>query len=220
MIIKKTIFRIVTLLSLFLSMYAIFYITSNNIDKPNTFKYKELLKSFILKKIIDVNENVPKSIDVVYILGGSQNSLMLKFIAALKICNKQNCKRILMLSRPGITQYSETLKRNLTNDEWAMEKIKKLGLSADKIDFIAMEDGFFGTYNEAKNISRLIIKNNYKNVVLISAPYHTKRVRASFEKYLNKDSTNLYLLGTEEKGSIIDLAVEYFKLTLYQLLLV
>jgi len=53
-------------------------------------------------------------------LGGSQRSLELKYKTASELFHKGICKRIWILSRPGKTEYSKSLRRNLTNDECSL----------------------------------------------------------------------------------------------------
>jgi len=172
-------------------------------------------------RVVDTTASQPKNaFDAVYILGGNQNSLILKFNIAYELCTKKGCNKILMLSLPGITEYSEPMGRNLTNDEWALMRLEKSGAPVDNIEFIEIEDAFFGTYNEAKNVSRIISEKSYASVALISSTYHTKRVRLSFEQFLKDRHVKLYVYGSREKGSAIDLMVEFAKLKLYQLLLV
>ena len=159
-------------------------------------------------------------VDAIYVLGGSQNSLDFKFRTAVKTYSKGICKRILILSRPGKTEYSSQLRRNLTNDEWAIHKLEKFGIPKKHVDPISLEEGFFGTFSEAKGISTLIRKRGYKSVLLISSPYHTHRVKISFKNFLKNHETIFYVQGSGERVSLKALTVEFIKLKIYQYLLV
>lgn len=182
-------------------------------------EYRQSFIQYLLSKVADPKDAEPEDgFDLVYILGGNQASLSLKFQTTHRLCARKRCDRILMLSRPGITEYSKTLKRNLTNDEWAIDRMSRIGLPAEKIEFIPMEDHFFGTYNEAKNISRIVRKDACRSIALISSAYHTKRVRVSFEKFLKHQPVKIHIYGSTEKGSATDLLVELVKLKIYQLL--
>jgi len=174
----------------------------------------------LLPRVVDITLSDPKTpFDLVYILGGSQPSLSLKFETARDICKKHGCKEIIMLSRPGITEYSESAGRNLTNDEWALLRMKRTGLSVEKIEFVRMKDEFFGTYNEAKTISGIINERSHDKIALISSAYHTKRVRVSFEKFLKDQKVKVFVYGSKDTGSAYVLIVEYLKLKFYQFIL-
>ena len=130
------------------------------------------------------------------------------------------CKRILILSRPGKTEYSSLPGRNLTNDEWAILTLEELGIPEKRIEAISVKEGFFGTFTEAKGVSKLIKKRGYKSVILISSPYHTHRVKISFEKFLKDHNIMFYVQGSGEEGRSRDLLVEFVKLKIYELFLV
>ena len=77
------------------------------------------LKQSILNELIYINPPAPGAkVDAIYVLGGNQRSLELKYKTAADLFRKGICKRIWILSRPGKTEYSRSLRRNLTNDEW------------------------------------------------------------------------------------------------------
>ena len=128
-------------------------------------------------------------------------------------------KKILILSRTGKTEYSVSLGRNLTNDEWSILKLKEFGVPKERIETIRINEGFFGTISGAKGISSLIKNRGYKSLLLISSPDHTHRVKISFNKHL-KGRAAFYVQGSEEKQFLRDLIVEFFKLKVYQYLLV
>lgn len=170
----------------------------------------------ILNELIYVNPPPSKAkVDAVYVLGGNQRSLESKIKAAADLYHKGIVKKILILSRPGNTEYSRLLGRNLTNNEWAILKLEQLDISKKSIELVSVNEGFFGTYSEAKDLSRLIIKRRYKRVVFISFPCHTRRVKLSFEKFLMDHNVSFYTISSEEKSSIIEMIVEFIKLKIY-----
>jgi uncharacterized SAM-binding protein YcdF (DUF218 family) len=154
--------------------------------------------------------------DAIYILGGGQESLELKFKTASKLYNKGICKNILILHRPGKTEYNPHLQRNFTNDEWAVLQLQKFGVSKQHIEPISLKGGFFGTLSEAKGISKLIKKRGYKTIILISSPEHTRRVKISFEHFLQNASTKTYTLGSEQQPSLMETITEFIKLNIYK----
>jgi len=183
--------------------------------------FRKELKVHLREKLINTDTLSPNAtIDAIYILGGPPESLRLKFKKAADLYHKGICKRILILSRPGKTEYSSLLRRNLTNDEWAISKLNELDIPKNSVEPISIEKGFFGTLREAKGISRLIKKRGYKSVTLISSPYHTHRIRISFEKFLKEHNVVFYVQGSGERASLRQLITEYIKLKIYEYMLV
>lgn len=179
------------------------------------------LKDLIRKELICVDP-LPSAtmVDAIYVLGGSQTSLKFKFITATSLYHKGICKRILILSRPGKTEYSSLPGRNLTNDEWAILTLEELGIPEKRIEAISIKEGFFGTFTEAKGVSKLIKKRGYKRVLLISSPYHTHRVRISFENFLKDQTITFYVQSSDKRVFLRHLMIEFIKLKVYQYLLV
>jgi uncharacterized SAM-binding protein YcdF (DUF218 family) len=192
------------------------------------------LKHLILSELIDINPPpAGAKVDVIYVLGGSQTSLEHKYKKASELYHKGICKRIWILSRPGITEYSVSLGRNLTNNEWSILKLTEFGVPTECIEPIKANEGFFGTFSEAKGISSLIKKQGFKSLLLISSPEHLYRAEISFDNFLKDQNLSIYacpvksgfyLTGVEASGesdvSLVDLLVEFIKLKVYQYLLV
>jgi len=179
------------------------------------------LENLIREELIREDRKIcTDAVDSIYLLGGSPRSLELKFKTAAALYHDGVCKRILILSRPGKTEYSKLLGRNLTNDEWAILKLEKLGIPKIHVEAIPIENGFFGTLTEAKGISKLILERGYKSIILISSPYHTHRVKISFEKFLNNHDVAFYVQGSGERGSLKPLIREFIKLIIYKIFLV
>jgi len=188
-------------------------------DNANGFQRK--LKEHLRKKLVSIDPLPPETkADAIYILGGPQNSLKLKFKTASELYNKEICNKILILHSPGITEYSPNLQRNFTNDEWSILQLQKFGIPKQNIEPISMKGGFFGTLSEAKGISKLIKERLYKTVILITSPHHTHRVKNSFENFLQNNNIKLYVQGSEEKSSLVEITAELIKLKVYQYMLV
>jgi uncharacterized SAM-binding protein YcdF (DUF218 family) len=180
-------------------------------------KLKELLRAELIR---ENSKNIPKTVDAIYILGGAENSLELKFQTAAELYHKGICKKILIPRRPGITEYSSLLRRNLTNDEWAIRQLEKLDIPKTSIELVDIEKGWFGTLTEAKTISELAVRRRYRNVLLITSPCHTHRVKVSFAKYLRSHNITFYVEGSSERGLLRGLIVEFIKLEVYEHILV
>ena len=180
------------------------------------------LKHLILSELIDINP-LPSGakVDVIYVLGGSQRSLELKYKKAAEFFHKGICKRIWILSRPGITEYGVSLGRNLTNNEWSILKLTEFGVPTECIEPIKAKEGFFGTFSEAKGISSLIKRQGYKSLLLISLPEHLYRAEISFDNFLKDENTSIYVEGSGKRDVLLRyLLVEFIKLKVYQYLLV
>jgi len=178
------------------------------------------LKHLLSDELIRINHPAPGAkLDAIYVLGGSQRSLELKYKTVADLFHKGICKRILILSRPGKTEYIKSLRRNLTNDEWSLLKLKEFGVPAEDIEAIKIKEGFFGTFAEAKGISSLIKSRGYKSLLLVSSPYHTHRLKISFNEHLKGQAT-FYVQGSKQKVFLKDLIVEIFKLKVYQYFLI
>src|SRR5579862_8558340 len=53
----------------------------------------------------------------IYVLGGGQKDLLSRFTTAADLYHQGMASKVLILSRPGLPEYSPVLGRNLTNDE-------------------------------------------------------------------------------------------------------
>jgi uncharacterized SAM-binding protein YcdF (DUF218 family) len=175
------------------------------------------LEDLINKELIQVDPQPPSNmVDAIYVLGGTQSSLEFKFNTAAILYSDGICKKILILSRPGKTGYSSLLKRNLTNDEWAILKLQQLKIPKKDVELIYLGKGAFGTLAEAKAVSTIVKEKGYKGVILICSPYHSHRVRISFKKFLNSDNASLNIQGSGESVSLRELLIEFMKLKIYQ----
>ena len=108
------------------------------------------------------------------------------------------------------------LKRNLTNNEWAINKLIELGVEKEDIEAVQIEEGFFGTSSEAKSIPQIVKGRGYSNLILVSSSYHTMRVWVSFSKFTENKKVNIFVYGVEDHANLIGLLFEYFKLIIYK----
>lgn len=191
------------------------WLTSNNASP-----FRADLKTFLLDELIHINPPVVGAqVDAVYVLGGAQRSLKYKYKTVADLFHKGLCKRIWILSLPGITEFSPVLERNLTYDEWSILKLKEFGVPDEYIELTKIREGFFGTFAEARGVSLLMKKRRYKSILLVSAPYHTHRVQVSFDHFLKNRNTTLFVQGSDEDVLLRNLIVEFIKLKVYQYIL-
>jgi len=180
------------------------------------------LKRFILSELVYNNPSpFGAKADAIYVLGGSQRSLEFKYKTAADLFHQGISNRIWILSRPGKTEFSRSLGRNLTNDEWSIQKLKEFGVPEKNVETIKIESRFFGTFTEAKGISSLLKRRGYKDIVLISSDDHTKRIKVSFDNFLKgQENIKTYTQSSGERILLRHAIFEFIKLNVYQYLLI
>ena len=203
------------------SLLLIFTISAIWLNSGSAGHFRTDLKHSILNELTYIDPPAPGTkVDVLYVLGGSQRSLEFKYKTAAELFHKGICKRIWILSRPGKTEYSKSLRRNLTNDEWSVLKLQEYGVPSENVEPIKIDDGFFGTFSEAKDISSLLRTRGYKNILLISTLDHTRRVKISFENFLKEQTASVYTQASGERILLRHAIFEFIKLKVYQYFLV
>lgn len=163
----------------------------------------------------------PASADggAVYVLGGTPDSLEHKFETAARLLRERKADRILVLSREGLMAFSPARNRNLTANEWATEKLAAFGAPADRIEFVVLEEGFFGTWSEAEGLSRLARERGFQRLLLVTSAYHSRRVWESFSRKVEQPDRRLFLYQSDEPASLRLLLAECLKLFFYRSLL-
>jgi uncharacterized SAM-binding protein YcdF (DUF218 family) len=157
--------------------------------------------------------------NAVYVLGGTPDSLVAKFQTASKLIRDGRAARVLVLSQRGLMEFSPALGRNLTAAEWAVANLRDFGTATDAIEFVQIEEGFFGTWSEAKGVSRFVEERGYRPLILVTSALHSRRVWESFAQTIEKPETDLFLYLSDEPAQLRHLLPEYFKLLLYRALL-
>jgi len=196
------------------------YLISVNNNYCNI-QYNKLLNSISEELIIEkpLFESIPekksKIKSLIYVLGGNQDSLVNRFRKAASLYHKGFSKKILILSRPGITEFSPELGRNLTNNEWAIRELERLNVRKEDIEPVSVQKIGFGTLSEAKDLSDIVRKKGFNRLILVTSDYHTRRVLHTFLKYGSDNSFELYVYGSEDKNNFIGLFSEYMKLFMY-----
>jgi uncharacterized SAM-binding protein YcdF (DUF218 family) len=182
--------------------------------------FRSEIRELILKELTKGNHLPPgKVVDAIYVLGGGEISLRYKYQTAAEFYKNEVADKILILSQNGITKFSPELGRNYTNDEWSIKQLKDLGVPEDKIEGVRLGEGFFGTLKEAKHVSELVRQRGYTSILLISQPFHTRRVEASFQKYLPLENFTFYIQNSTDTQTLSETLIEFIKLMVYQYLL-
>ncbi len=184
--------------------------------------HKEL-DHFLMKRLI---RNQPaivasrtltsRSDNVAYVLGGSQHSLVARFQTIAALYHHGLCDKILILSNPGITEYEPLLDRNLTNDEWAVNKLVTLGVKKVDIEPVPFRKGFWGTLSEAEGVADLAASRDYRHIILITSQYHTARTWLTFSRAMERQNTTLFIYGSNDDIELPGHFIEYLKLLLYR----
>src|SRR3989337_2204979 len=160
------------------------------------------------------NEKV-KTATLIYVLGGNQDSLLSRFRKAASLYHQGFSKRILMLSRPGITEFNPELGRNFTNDEWAIRELERLNVKKEDIEPVTVQANFFGTLSEAEDISNIARERKCNRLILVTSDYHTRRVFDSFSRYASGNFLEFYVYGSRDAADVQDLLTEYIKFFFY-----
>jgi len=200
-----------------LSLFSILIVFAALLGSNNARIFRADLKQSIRKELINVVPPAPgEKIDVIYILGGNQTSMELKSKTASEFFQNGMCNKIWIMSGSGITEYSKKLGRNWTKNEYAIKQLKESGIPKKNIELVKVQEKFFGTLSEAKDISSLIQQKQFKSILLIAQPYHTHRVNISFNKFLAGQNISLYIQDSGERMLLRHLMAEYIKFKIYQ----
>lgn len=156
---------------------------------------------------------------MIYVLGSTQELLQFHFRTAAALYKEGVADRIFILSRPGITEYSPEFRRNLTNDEWSIRELGRHGVPAGHVEAVPVPSGFFGTFGEARRISRFARGRGYKRLVLVSSPHHAKRAHAAFSHF-SGGGLEVQVYVSDDPVSLLSLVAEYGKYIWYRRVLI
>ena len=152
-------------------------------------------------------------------MGGTPESLLRKFAVASSLYRSGVACKILIMTEPGITEYSPDLDRNLTNDEWAVMKLASVGVKKKDIEMVSIPSGYFGTLSEARGITSVAAARGYQGLILVTSSYHTKRALFAFSRSSVGHPIDLFIYGADEETSLGILLIESVKLIVYENLL-
>jgi len=110
--------------------------------------------------------------------------------------------------------------RNLTNDEWAIDRLVDLGVRKAEIEPVSLEGEFWGTLAEAKGISALVNTRSYRGVILVTSPYHTMRAWLTFSGFFKGQGIHLKIYASDDHANLRELLLEFFKLISYEYIVI
>jgi len=153
---------------------------------------------------------------ILYVLGGNQGSLTRRYLKASELYHRGLSKKILILSRPGTTEFSHDLGRNLTNDEWSIRELRRLNVKREDIEPVSVKSGFFGTLREAKRVTDIVSEIGGERLILVTSSYHTRRTFLSFSVFQKQIPSEIYVYEAEGDTEVMNLFSETVKLFLYE----
>jgi len=153
---------------------------------------------------------------LLYVLGGSRRSLEYKFNKAAELYRQNRCATIVLYSEPGITDYDPALKRNLTNDEWAVRSFVERGVPATAVEPTVKGGWYLGTYVEAKKVSTIARNRGYRHLIVVTSSYHAGRTLMTFAKIMEAQGITISIASADEPVALHGLAYEYLKLMIYK----
>jgi hypothetical protein len=156
----------------------------------------------------------------VLVMAWTQRSLRLKYRVVVDLVQDVPAEKILVATVPGITEYAGDLERNLTNDEWTIRELARNGVGVEDIEFITLEDGFFGTLTEARTLRALCEERRIEKLLLVCSEYHSSRVRATFSALLKDVGVEIAFHTADEKVGRWARLFEYAKRVLYENVLI
>jgi uncharacterized SAM-binding protein YcdF (DUF218 family) len=148
----------VRLLILFLAL-AIFWLA-----------YPALLNG--LARFLVVRDKLGRA-DVILVISGDNNGERVS--AAVDLFKQGYAKRLLMSGGP--------LAWHLTNAEWMKRQALAAGIPSPAI---LTQDRSLSTLEDAQFSLPIVRENNYRSVILVTSPYHTRRAAAVFKKIFER----------------------------------
>jgi hypothetical protein len=190
-------------------------------------RLRHKLSGFLLQQLTlpeasrqgSVPGKVPQGMTVMYVLGGGQNSQIIKYETVASLYHSGLTHKVIIMHVPGITEYDVNLNRNLTNDEWSIKQFTNLGLDPRDITILYMPKGFFGTLTEARGVTAYAAKNGIRRLVLVCSSYHAHRVKVTFGEQLKPTGVAMEIHPAREDMRLLVLLDEYAKIILYEYVL-
>jgi hypothetical protein len=156
----------------------------------------------------------------IYVLGGSQDSLRVKYATVASLYRAGIGKKVMILHVPGKTEYDMALGRNLTNDEWSFKQLFDLGLAREDLEAISIPNYYFGTFSEARGLAGIMRRKGIQRLLIVCSSYHTKRVLITFSTILMDTGVVIEIHPAYEKVGLGLLFNEYAKLVFYKNILI
>lgn len=169
--------------------------------------------------IISAPEKLPPNrVEALYVLGGAGGGYKKLINKAADLYQSGLTDRILLYKSEVMWRYDPTLKRNLTKNEGEIKRLTECGVPPDHIDCVPVNEGFFGTLSEARDLSDYLAKKGCSSIILVASSDHTRRVSVCFGYYLRKKNVEMYIARSEGEFEPREMAAEMVKLLTYQVI--
>jgi putative ribosome biogenesis GTPase RsgA len=122
---------------------------------------------------LDITTNKIKKSDVIICMGGGSGDRLRKSIQLYKL-RKSEYNYILSID-------ANIKDRNRKNKVLIEKDFKNI----EYLDFVK------NTYEELLLIKRIVLKNKYKNIIIVSTPAHSRRIDLLIKMYLNFKKNNI-----------------------------
>ena len=165
---------------------------------------------------IDKSSDIIENSTILYVLGGNQRTLRQRYKKASELYHLGLSKNIIILSRPGITEFNPDLGRNLTNDEWSIRELRCLNVQKKDIELVSVNKEHFGTLREAMRVMDIIQERGGGRIILVTSSYHTRRAFLSFSAFQKNIPIEIYVYGTVDAQKTMAILSETVKLFLYE----
>lgn len=174
------------------------------------------LKNLIARELVLVENPIQENIEAVYVFGTGYKGTRRHLKRAADLYNQGFTDKILFFHVAGAMKYDRSLRKTLPRNAWVVHQLEKYGVPAFAAEPVAVPYRFFGTYTEADAVANEIVQRKLKSILLITSPYHTKRVRKCFDYFLNEKEVFILVSGSTDRGYLRDHLIEYLKLKFYE----
>jgi uncharacterized SAM-binding protein YcdF (DUF218 family) len=120
--------------------------------------------------------------EVAYVLGAGPLTLPERLGAAADLYHRGHVRRILIPADPTPSRHDFVTGVDRTASDWTRAHLVFLGVPAERITAVAVEDGLLGTASEARAVSAAVPA--VRRLVIVSSPMHLRRAHLAFTRVL------------------------------------
>jgi uncharacterized SAM-binding protein YcdF (DUF218 family) len=120
--------------------------------------------------------------EAAYVLGAGPLTLHERLSAAAELYHRGRVARLVIPSDPTPARSDPASGEARTAETWARASLACLGVPADRISTVTVEDGALGTAAEARAVAAAF--PNVRRWVLVSSPMHLRRAHLAFTRLL------------------------------------
>lgn len=177
------------------------------------------MRKLIARQLTQMDVPGQDAADIIYVLGGGLGSTRHHLQLAADLYHRGASKKILYYHKAGAMVTDRSLGKAMGRDAWVVKRLAAYGVPASATEAVVVPERFWGTYSEAQVVSGIVVRRQFKRLLLISSPHHTRRVRQCFRSFLPGQGVALVVAGSGDRAYLREHLVEYLKLKVYELLL-